>query len=232
MSSTRSRRRKKSSVVLFRPRQPIIPGFKSAKVSDIREVPPTMDWCNRELFDSDALNISLGYLSNVLDHPHVRVLPVETEKIAIGYEKGYLKRVDALKWMKRFRCSPSSSVIVPINLSNSHWVLLYIPRGNKYAELYDTAGSAGITNAKRILRLLGRPEEGLVVNPPTRSVPKQTNGVDCGPMVYLMGRCHLMGRKSFKNVDKDVNARREVSLIMHKFDQPEAMPYHSINLTI
>lgn len=190
-----------------------------------------MDWCNRDLFDSDAVNISLGYLSNVLDHPHVRVLPVETEKVAVGYAEGKFKRQDVLRWMKRFRCSPTSSVIVPINLGNSHWVLLYVPRGKKPAELYDTAGSAGTSSAKRILRLLGRTKDNLVVNPAVRRVPRQTNGTDCGPMVYLMGRSHLMGHKSFKGFE-GVDARKEVSLIMRKFDEPEAMPYHSINLTM
>lgn len=107
------------------------------------------------------------------------------------------------KWSKKFNSFALSKVFVPINIDNSHWVLLIIFMQERVVRYFDSLGDDAETNeyllaAKEWLKreytdkkethhldAMDFEKDWTFINTGTESTPQQTNGCDCGMFVAM-----------------------------------------------
>lgn len=141
-----------------------------------------------------------------------------------------------------------NKIILPVNKSNAHWILVVIDMKLKTISSYDSFGSAHPDVLNRIKKYLvcKAKAEGVKVTDEwtkswkcvTASCPRQRNGYDCGMFVLCCARCVLLDWPISYFEQKDtakeevfvfeekhmINLRRRFILEIHKLHLTNRMP--------
>jgi len=141
-----------------------------------------------------------------------------------------------------------NKIVLPVNKSNAHWILVVIDMKLKTISSYDSFGSAHPDVLNRIKKYLvcKAKAEGVKVTDEwtkswtceTASCPRQRNGYDCGMFVLCCARCVLLDWPISYFEQKDtakeevfvfeekhmINLRRRFILEIHKLHLTNRMP--------
>lgn len=105
-------------------------------------------------------------------------------------ENGQYNYAQVKRWSKKFDVFALNRVFIPINLSNTHWVMAVVYVQKKEIHYYDSMSGSGKRHLDAILRWLvdeAREKKGVALDPAEwklvereKHVPQQQNGFDCG----------------------------------------------------
>ena len=138
-------------------------------------------WCHNSYFYAKLMEFGVvpGY-----DFPGVR-----------GWTAGTAKRPAVDLFSYRW-------VILPVNRSNVHWALGVIDTQERTVTYLDSLGGDGSDVTDALLQYVAdeyRDKKGVALPAPYRAVlqpadlPRQQNGVDCGPFVCAFAECYFRG---------------------------------------
>jgi sentrin-specific protease 1 len=108
-------------------------------------------------------------------------------------EKGNYNYANVKRWVNKVEFFELDKIFIPINISNTHWVLVVIQVQLKRISFYDSGGGCGLRFMKNIRKWIEdvavqfckeiNISEWKMVN---EISPKQTNGFDCGMFVIMV----------------------------------------------
>ena len=131
-----------------------------------------------------------------------------------GFEFDEVKR-----WTRHINVFSFKKLFFPVNINNSHWVLLVIDIENKFIGYYDSMGNEDSHGNMEVL-FRWMVEEAIDKNKDkinghewrlinySRSIPLQTNGFDCGTFVIVAAHFLCVGQLLNYSQD-DMNSYRE-----------------------